>query len=68
MPWSLSEREIGRRNPYRIYVTDIEQREEIGKAHGKFFGDIRPTTTMAEVKQVISPNTLVEIETEAILN
>lgn len=52
----------------RIYVADIERWEEIGRAHGKFFGDIRPTTTMVEVKRLISPEMLVEIEVEAILN
>lgn len=52
----------------RIFVTDITRWEEIGKAHGTFFKDIRPTTTMVEVKRLISPELLVEIEAEAILN
>lgn len=52
----------------RIYVTDIERWEEIGKAHGKVFRDIKPTTTMVEVRRLIDPRMLVEIEAEAILN
>jgi enamine deaminase RidA (YjgF/YER057c/UK114 family) len=52
----------------RIYVTDISRWEEIGKAHGAVFKDIRPTTSMIEVKKLISPEILVEIEAEAILD
>jgi len=52
----------------RIYVTDISRWEEVGKAHGAVFKDIRPTTSMLEVKKLISPEILVEIEAEAILN
>lgn len=52
----------------RIYVTDITRWEGIGRAHGKFFGDTRPTTTMVEVKGLVNPKMLVEIEAEAILN
>jgi len=52
----------------RIYVTDITRWEEVGKAHGSFFKEIRPTTSLIEVKRLISPEVLVEIEAEAILD
>ncbi len=51
----------------RIYVTDIEQWQEVGRAHGEVFGAIRPATTMVEVSRLIDPAMLVEIEAEAIL-
>lgn len=49
----------------RIFVTDISQWEEIGRAHGEVFKDIRPVTTMVEVKALIHPQMLVEIEATA---
>jgi enamine deaminase RidA (YjgF/YER057c/UK114 family) len=51
----------------RIYVTDISRWEEYGKAHGAFFSEIRPCTTMVEVKGLIDPSFLVEIEASAII-
>jgi enamine deaminase RidA (YjgF/YER057c/UK114 family) len=51
----------------RIYCTNIEEWELIGKAHGEAFSEIRPTTTMVEVSRLISPDILIEIEAEAII-
>jgi len=51
----------------RIYVTDISKWEEIGNIHEKFFKDIRPATSMIEVKRLVDARMLVEIEAEAIL-
>jgi enamine deaminase RidA (YjgF/YER057c/UK114 family) len=51
----------------RIFVTNITQWEEIGRAHGEIFGAIRPATTMVEVRRLIDPAILVEIEAEAVL-
>jgi enamine deaminase RidA (YjgF/YER057c/UK114 family) len=51
----------------RMFVTDISRWEEYGKAHGEFFWDIKPCTSMIEVKGLISPDYLIEIEATAIM-
>lgn len=51
----------------RMFVTDISRWEAIGKAHGEFFRDICPVATMVEVKALIDPDLLVEIEAQAII-
>ncbi|MBK5297153.1 MAG: RidA family protein [Vicinamibacteria bacterium] len=51
----------------RIYVTDISQWELVGRAHGAVFGSIRPASTIVEVKGLVSPEMLVEIEADAIV-
>ncbi|NKB68840.1 MAG: RidA family protein [Candidatus Latescibacteria bacterium] len=49
----------------RLFVVDIDQWEAIGRAHGEFFGSVRPASTMVEVSRLIAPELLVEIEVEA---
>ena len=51
----------------RIFVTDIEHWEQIGKAHGEAFGEVMPATAMVEVSRLIDPGMLVEIEADAIV-
>ena len=52
----------------RIYLVDIAHWEEVGRVHGEFFGEIRPASSILEVSRFISPDWLVEIEADAIVD
>ena len=51
----------------RIFTTDISQWEKIGEVHGKYFGDIKPVTTMVEISKLIDPAIVIEIEFTAVI-
>jgi enamine deaminase RidA (YjgF/YER057c/UK114 family) len=51
----------------RMYVTDISRWEEVGRVHGEFLGHVRPASTMVEVRALVEPELLVEIEADAII-
>jgi enamine deaminase RidA (YjgF/YER057c/UK114 family) len=52
----------------RMFVTDISQSDEVGRAHGEFFKEIKPTASMIEIKGLIHPDLLIEIEVTAIID
>jgi len=51
----------------RMYLTSMDDWQEVGRAHGEFFGDVRPAATALEVSRLLSPDMLVEIEVDAII-